>query len=64
MKIEMRAIARVESSRSEVQDDIWGDQVSSIVLEPEYTPEALQGIRMTISVFPESRSFMRTSRSL
>lgn len=44
MNIELQAIGRVEASRSAVEDDEWGGQEASIVLDDQFDPQALDGI--------------------
>lgn len=44
MKVEMEPIGRVEAERRETADDDWGEVESCIVLEPRYSPAALDGI--------------------
>jgi tRNA-Thr(GGU) m(6)t(6)A37 methyltransferase TsaA len=37
-------IGFVQTSRSEIEDDFWGDQQACISLQPSYTEEALEGL--------------------
>ncbi len=44
MKITLTPIGYVESPRTEIEDDNWGEVVSQIVLTNDYDTESLQGI--------------------
>jgi tRNA-Thr(GGU) m(6)t(6)A37 methyltransferase TsaA len=44
VKIELQAIGFVQSSRSKVEDDFWGDEESCITLTDEFGPDALKGL--------------------
>lgn len=44
MNIELRAIGFVHSGRTEVRDDYWGDEESSIALTDEFEADSLQGL--------------------
>ncbi|TGL61109.1 S-adenosylmethionine-dependent methyltransferase [Leptospira sarikeiensis] len=44
MEFTIRPIAKVSNSRSEMQDDYWAEIVSEIELEPDISPESLDGI--------------------
>ena len=44
MQITLTPIGYVQSPRSEIEDDNWGDVVSQIVLTDEFDAEALTGI--------------------
>ena len=37
-------IGVVQSTRKDLEDDYWGDEVSCISLYPDYSPESLQGL--------------------
>jgi tRNA (adenine37-N6)-methyltransferase len=42
--IELQAIGRVEASRTQAEDDYWGEEQSCIVLDDRFTPDALDGL--------------------
>ena len=44
MKIELQPIGFVRSSRSQVEDDFWGEEESCITLTEEFGPDALKGL--------------------
>ena len=44
MKIELQPIGFVQSSRSKVEDDFWGEEESCITLTEEFSPDALKGL--------------------
>lgn len=44
MNIQLRPIAVVRNSRSEIEDDNWGDVISVLELEPSMPEDALHGL--------------------
>jgi tRNA (Thr-GGU) A37 N-methylase len=44
MKVEIEEIGRVEGGRAEAEDDAWGGQVSSILLDARFAEDALRGL--------------------
>jgi len=42
--IELEAIGLVEASRTQAEDDYWGEQQSCIVLDDRFPPDALAGL--------------------
>ena len=44
MKIHFRPIGFVQTSRSKVEDDFWGDEESCITLSEEFGSDALKGL--------------------
>lgn len=42
--IELQAIGRVEASRTQAEDDHWGEEQSCIVLDDRISPDALDGL--------------------
>ncbi|MBT3337331.1 MAG: tRNA (N6-threonylcarbamoyladenosine(37)-N6)-methyltransferase TrmO [Anaerolineae bacterium] len=44
MQITLTPIGYVESPRTEIEDDNWGDVISQIVLTDDFDAESLQGI--------------------
>lgn len=44
MKIELTPIAFVKNLRKEISDDFWGEIISEIELNDEFTKDALKGI--------------------
>jgi len=42
--VELEAIGVVEASRTEAEDDYWGEEQSCIVLDDRFSPDALDGL--------------------
>ncbi len=42
--IELEAIGLVETRRTQVEDDYWGEEQSCIVLDERFSPDALDGL--------------------
>jgi hypothetical protein len=50
MRITVEPIGYVSSSRAAAEDDRWDKEISTIQLAPEYSPESLQGLGISLTL--------------